>query len=181
MAASREYDLESPTDVPIYLRRRAEKGQLLNEVLHDALVVSTVRAASGVMLVPTVATYYFYRGNDHISLHTDAGHCPFALLVKVFGDPLPLISFPKLLGCSQAELKQLVEQGVAGLEGRPMGFPSGGAVFFRGCELPHHRPPRPPGSELVGVAQLCYRPVWNKIGSPNKMVSSRPVQPTPAR
>lgn len=180
-AASHEFEVETPSNVTVHARRRAEKGPLLDSVLHDPAIVSTLRALSGVMLVPTLATYYFYGRDDHISLHRDVGHCPFALLTKVFADPPPLIAFPALRECSQDELKRLATLGVEGLQGEPMTFPDAGGIFFRGCELPHYRPPRTAGSELVGVAQLCFRPVWNEIGVPSRLLSIRPIESTPSR
>lgn len=179
-ATSHEYDLATPENTPLYLRRLAAKGPVLHAVLHDPVVVSMLRALSGVLLVPTLGSYYFYSGNDHISIHTDASHCPFALLVKVFGDPPPLIAFPGLRGCSRSELKALADDGMKGHEPQPMHFPSDGGLFFRGCELPHYRPPRAAGSAFIGVAQLCYRPVWDRIGAPNKMVAIRPIASTPS-
>ena len=177
---SNEYELATPRDVPIHLRRRAAKGPRLTEVLHDPAVIATLRAVTGVMLVPTHGSYYFYSGNDHISVHTDAAHCPFALLTRVYGDPPPLISFPALLGCSNAQLRALFESGADGREGEPMHFPPRGGIFFKGCELPHYRPPREAGSPFIGVAQLCYRPVWDKIGATNTIVGVKPVANAPS-
>ena len=180
-AASHEFELTTPSNVTVHARRHAEKGPLLERILHDPAVVSTLRALSGVLLVPTMASYYFYGRDDHISLHRDVGHCPFALVAKVLADPPPLIAFPGLRECSQEELQRLVERGVEERQGEPMRFPEAGGIFFRGGELPHYRPARAAGSELVGVAQLCFRPVWNEIGVPSRLVSVRPVEPTSTR
>jgi len=176
-AASHEYEIASEDKLSIRIKRYATTGPALESVHHDPAVVSVLRALSGIMVVPTQVAYYFYDGTGFISVHTDASHCPLAMLVKVFGDPPSLMAYPELRGCSPETLSALAHRGGDDPEGgEPMPFPrDGGAVLFEGCALPHYRPRGDHGREFVGVAQLCYRSVWRQTRPPRTMVAARPL------
>lgn len=175
-AASREYEIASEDNLSIRMKRYATSGPVLSSVHHDVAVLSTLRALIGTLVVPTQAAYYFYSGDDYISPHTDASHCPLAVLVRVFGDPPPLMIYPELRGCAPEKLLALADPtGGHPKTGEPMRFPYDGAIVFEGCELPHHRPPGMSDSGFVGVAQLCYRSVWSQTRPPRRMVADRPL------
>jgi hypothetical protein len=177
--ASHEYEIASEEDLRIRIRRYATSGPILESVHPDPVVLSALRAVSGTLVVPTQAAYYFYSGNDYISVHTDASHCPVTVLIRVYGDPPPLVIYPTLRGCPPEELQALADRVEDQSDsGEPMRFPHDGAIVFEGCELPHRRAPGAPGSGFVGVVQLCYRPVWQRTRQPRRMVADRPLAPT---
>jgi hypothetical protein len=86
--------------------------------------------------------------------------------------------YPTLRGCTAEELQALADGTIERLDtAEPLRFPDGGAIVFEGCEIPHYRAPGAPGSGFVGVAQLCYRPIWAKSLIPRRMVADRPLTP----
>jgi hypothetical protein len=181
-AASHEYEIASEDKLAIRMKRYATTGPVLESVHHDAAVLSALRALSGALVVPTQAAYYFYDGDGYISVHTDASHCPLAVLTSVFGDPPPLMAYPRFRGCSPEALSTLAEgAGDRSDAGEPMRFPADGAIVFEGCDLPHYRPRGGHGRDFVGVAQLCYRSVWTRIRPPRTMVGAHPLTPAAER
>jgi hypothetical protein len=175
-AADHEYEVASEDNLSIRMKRYATYGPVLSAMHGDAAVLGALRALTGSVVVPTKAAYYFYSGDDYISLHTDASHCPLAVLVRVVGDPPPLMICPELRGCAPETLLEVAARtGGHPRNGEPMRFPPAGAIVFRGCELPHHRPPGSANSGPIGVAQLCYRSVWSRTRPPRRMVADRPV------
>jgi hypothetical protein len=172
--ASHEYEITSQDKLAIRVKRYAVSGPVLSGMHCDPAVVAALTAVRGTFVVPTNASYYFYSGDDYVSLHRDNSHCPLAMLVRVYGDPPPLMIYPGLRGCSAETVRALADAS----EQHPveaMRFLADGAVIFEAGELPHYRAPVATGNEFVGVAQLCYRYLWIRPKPPPKLLASRPA------
>lgn len=129
-------------------------GICLRSLHEDPALLAAVRALTGRLLLPTRASYIYYRLGDFIGLHTDVSPCTLTLIIGVLGETEPLILHPELLALAPEQLyeKACRSHGLP-TGGMPVPIPAEGALALLGSKLPHHRPPTRKES---AIATLCY-------------------------
>jgi hypothetical protein len=133
-------------------------GALLDK-LHHALV-PMARALSARLLLPTVAAYGYYQGDDRVVLHLDGEPSDVVLLAPALGDVGALHLHPEMVGMTPVELGRFESDPRWDRSGGlPIRYPRDGVTALRGNVVPHHRPGRPI-SGVCAVAALHYRSVF---------------------
>ena len=151
--------------VPVSMERATGKmipvatGRLL-EGLHHALA-PLMRALSARCVVPSVAAYGYYDGDDTVVLHVDGEQTSdLVLLIGALGDVGPLHLHPELIGATTEELGRLESDPTWDRSGgETISYPAHGATAIRGNVVPHHRPGRCLDG-VSAVAALHYRSLF---------------------
>jgi hypothetical protein len=137
---------------------RVATGSVLHE-LHSALA-GFVRALSGQMLLPSIASYGYFPDEDGVILHRDSDATDIVLLTTALGQVGPLSVRPELKGCTPAELGARESDPAWDRDGgQVLHYPAFGVAALRGAVLPHHRVSQPV-PELSAVAALHYRSAY---------------------
>ncbi len=131
----------------------ATPGQVLLDVHWSDAIPRLIASETGVVVVPTTASYLYYRSGDFLGIHTDGYALELTLLTLLSGAVEPLYCHLHLADASLEEIKTLAE--TAG------GLPEGGTPFeistepflLSGQRIPHQRGPRNRDEETVVVCQ----------------------------
>jgi len=131
----------------------ATPGQVLLDVHWSDAIPRLIAAETGVVVVPTAASYLYYRSGDFLGIHTDGYALELTLLTLLSGAVEPLDCHLHLADASLEEIKALAE--TAG------GLPAGGTPFgistepflLSGQRIPHQRGPRDRDEETVVLCQ----------------------------
>jgi hypothetical protein len=133
-------------------------GALLDRLHHALLPLA--RAISARLLIPAVAAYGYYEGDDRVVLHLDGEPSDVVLLAPALGEVGPLHLHPEMVGMTPIELGQFESDADWDRGGgSPIRYPKDGVTALRGNVVPHHRPSRPI-SGLCAVAALHYRSLF---------------------
>jgi hypothetical protein len=131
----------------------ATPGQVLLDVHWSSAIPQLIAAETGVVVVPTAASYLYYRSGDFLGIHTDGYALELTLLTLLSGAVEPLDCHLHLADASLEEIKMLAE--TAG------GLPKGGTPFeintdpflLSGQRIPHQRGPRDRDEETIVLCQ----------------------------
>jgi hypothetical protein len=151
--------------VPVSMERATGRkvpvatGRLLRHLHHS--LTPLMRALSARCVVPSVAAYGYYEGDDTVVLHVDGETTSdLVVLFAALGEVGPLHLHPSLVGSTTEELGRLESDPAwdrAG--GTTVTYPADGATAIRGNVVPHHRPGRR-FDGLSAVAALHYRSLF---------------------
>jgi hypothetical protein len=132
----------------------ARPGARLRAIHEDLNLLTVLRKLTGRPLLPTRASYIFYRAGDFIGLHTDVSPCGLTLISSVLGRTEPLVLHPELQGLTPEQLYETTRQSGGQPEGGLLvDVPVGGALALLGSRVPHNRPL---AKEQNAIATLCY-------------------------
>ncbi|HKR48904.1 MAG TPA: hypothetical protein VJT72_04845 [Pseudonocardiaceae bacterium] len=131
----------------------ATPGQVLLDVHWSDAIPRLIASDIGVIVVPTMAAYLYYRRGHFIGIHTDNYPFELTLLTLLSGAVEPLDCHLHLADASLQEIKTLAE--TAG------GLPAGGTSFeintesflLSGHRIPHQRGRRDRDEETIVLSQ----------------------------
>jgi hypothetical protein len=117
----------------------ATPGQVLVEVHWSDAIPRLIAAETGVVVVPTIASYLYYGSGDFLGLHTDGYTLELTLLTLLSGAVEPLDCHLHLADTSLEEIKTLAETAGGLLEGGTPFEITTEPFLLSGQRIPHQR------------------------------------------
>ena len=131
----------------------ATPGPTLLDMHWSDAIPQQIASETSVIVVPTIASYLYYRSGDFLGVHTDGYALELTLLTLLSGAVEPLHCHLHLADAPLEEIKALAEAAY--------GLPEGGTPFeittepflLSGQRIPHHRGPQDRDEETLVLFQ----------------------------